>query len=238
MTRYVRIITIAFGLFALGSVSAARQQPQQQGHLRLFPPENLGLLEPPDRDVWQRPEHIMDKLQIAEGFVVADLGAGSGWFSIRLARRVGPNGKVYAEDVQQPMISALNLRIKREGLENIVETRLGTQSDPKLPKGVLDAALIVDAYYEMQTPVVLLRNLATSLKPKGLIGIVDYTNEGLGPGPPMEERVDPEVVVRDAETAGLRLHSRPDILPYQYLLIFERNDASRQRPTANSQRPK
>jgi SAM-dependent methyltransferase len=221
MTRRIAIFIV--GVLALAAVTTGQQQQQQQQeHLRLFPPQNLGLLEPPDRDVWQRPEDIMDKLQMAEGSVVADLGAGSGWFSIRLARRVGPNGRVYAEDIQQPMISALNLRIKREGLENIVQTVLGTPSDPKFPKGSLDAALIVEAYYEMQAPVVLLRNLATSLKPKGLIGIVEYTKEGFGPGPPMEERVDPDRVIRDAEAAGLRLHSRPEILPYQYLLIFER----------------
>lgn len=219
MTCYRSILAIVVALLVGVPPGAAEQQ---QEHLRLFPPENLGLLEPPDRDVWQRPEQIMDALQMAEGGVVADLGAGSGWFSIRLARRVGPNGKVYAEDIQQPMISALKLRIKREGLENIVQTVLGTPSDPKLPKGILDAALIVDAYHEMRAPVVLLRNLATSLKPKGRIGIVNYTKEGFGPGPPMEERVDPERVIRDAQAAGLRLHSRPDILPYQYLLVFER----------------
>lgn len=216
----------ALGRLALALVAAAAVATtagaQQGEHLRLFKPENLGLLEPPDRDVWQRPEQIMDALQIAEGSVVADLGAGSGWFTIRLARRVGPNGKVYAEDIQQPMVSAMNVRIKREGLEKIVQTVLGTPSDPRLPRNALDAVLIVDAYYEMENPVVLLRNTAASLKPTGRLGIVNYTKEGFGPGPPMEERVDAERVINDAKAAGLRLHSRPDILPYQYLLIFEK----------------
>ena len=163
----------------------------------------------------------MDELRIAEGSVVADLGAGSGWFTTRLAARVGPNGKVYAEDIQSQMLSAIQLRVSREGLRN-VQPVLGTPSDPRLPASTLDAVLIVDAYHEMENPVVLLRNVAASLKPTGLVGIVDFTKEGFGPGPPMEERVDPEQVIRDARAAGLRLYSRPDILPYQYLLVFEK----------------
>ena len=166
----------------------------------------------------------MDALRIAEGSVVADLGAGSGWFTTRLAARVGPNGKVYAEDIQPQMLSAIQLRVAREGLRN-VQPVLGTASDPRLPGEALDAVLIVNAYYEVEDPVVLLGNIAASLKPTGMLGIVDFTKKGFGPGPPMEERVDPGQLIRDAAAAGLRLHSRPDFLPYQYLLVFQRADA-------------
>ena len=188
-------------------------------HARLFRPEDLGQLEGPDRELWQRPEQIMDALFIGEGSTVADLGAGGGWFTIRLARRVGPNGKVYAEDIQPQMIHAIDGRVRGEGLHN-VETVLGTALDPRLPPGALDAALIVDAYHEIEQPITLLRNVAHALKPTGLIGIVDFTKEGSGPGPALEERVDPERVVRDAEAAGLELRRREGFLRYQYLLIF------------------
>src|SRR5687767_4365951 len=107
--------------------------------------------------MWQRPDWIMDELGIGEGSVVADLGAGGGWFTIRLARRVGPNGKVYAEDVQPEMIESIRRRIEREGMQERVATVIGTQSDPRIPAQV-DAALIVEAYNEMEAPVVLLRN--------------------------------------------------------------------------------
>jgi ubiquinone/menaquinone biosynthesis C-methylase UbiE len=190
-------------------------------HGRLFPPRDLGLLEGPDRDAWQRPDEVMDALGIAEGSIVADLGAGGGWFTIRLARRVGPNGKVYAEDVQQEMLEAIKRRVEREGLSKRVEPIFGIQSDPRLPEPV-DAALIVDAYYEMEAPVTLLRKLARSLKPTGRIGIVEFTKEGGGPGPAMEERVDPERVIRDASAAGLRVVARPNFLRYQYMLVFGR----------------
>jgi ubiquinone/menaquinone biosynthesis C-methylase UbiE len=211
------MIRLALVMLAVATATAAVPQ-----HGRLFDPKDLGLLEGPDRDAWQRPDQIMDALRIADGSVVADLGAGGGWFTVRLARRVGPNGRVYAEDIQHQMIESINRRVEREGLQARVTTKLGTASDPGLPPGALDAVLIVDAYHEMEQPVALLRNLAKSLKPDGRIGIVDFTSEGGGPGPPMEERVDPQRVISDAEAAGLRLSSRERFLPYQYMLVFEK----------------
>ena len=188
-------------------------------HGRLFPPHELAMLEGPDRDAWQRPDQVMDALGIAEGSYVADIGAGSGWFTIRLANRVGPNGLVYAEDIQPQMIEAIDRRVKREGLRN-VKTVTGTPHDPRLPSGDLDAALIVLSYNEMEQPIVLLRNVAKALKPQGRLGIVEYKSDGFGPGPAMEERISPQRIIRDAEQAGLRLISHETFLPYQYMLVF------------------
>jgi ubiquinone/menaquinone biosynthesis C-methylase UbiE len=213
MTRTLAaaIVTI-LTLTPMGAVSAQ--------HARLFPPEYLGQLEGPDRDAWQRPDQIMDALQIGENSVVADLGAGGGWFTVRLARRaIGPNGKVYAEDIQPQMIESIQRRSIREGLRN-VQTVLGTAVDPKLPAGSLDAVLIVDTYHEMEQPVALLRNVAKALKPGGVIGIVNFKKDGGGPGPDMEERVDAEKVIADARAAGLELRKRENFLRYQYLLTF------------------
>ncbi len=161
------LILAAMAILVSGLVTAQHGRP--------FPPRDLGLLEGPDRDAWQRPDEVMDALGIGEGSVVADLGAGGGWFTIRLADRVGPNGKVYAEDIQHEMIEAMKRRVERLGLTKRVEFKLGEANDPKLPPGVLDAALIVDAYHEMVQPVTLLRNLARSLKSTGRIGIVNFT---------------------------------------------------------------
>jgi ubiquinone/menaquinone biosynthesis C-methylase UbiE len=161
----------------------------------------------------------MDALGVGEASVVADLGAGSGWFTIRLAKRVGPNGIVFAEDIQRQMIEAITRRVDKIGLKN-VRTVLGTANDPRLPKPV-DTVLIVDTYHEMEQPIVLLRNVANSMKPTGLIGIVDFKKDGGGPGPAMEERVDPEVVIGHARAAGLVLRSRETFLRYQYMLVFE-----------------
>jgi SAM-dependent methyltransferase len=207
-------------LCLLGDAASAQTQAR---HGRLFPPQDLGLLEGPDRDAWQKPELIMDALAIADGTAVADLGAGGGWFTIRLARRVGPNGLVYAEDIQPQMIEAIGRRVQREGLRN-VRTVLGTPNDPRLPVAV-DAILIVDAYHEMEDPVTLLSYAARALKPAGRIGVVDYLPGDGGPGPARDERVPQDAVVRAAEAAGLRLLARETVPPYQFLLVFEKSPA-------------
>lgn len=187
-------------------------------HGSLFPPEDLGLLEGPDRDAWQEPELIMDALSIADGAVVADVGAGGGWFTVRLAQRVGPNGLVYAEDIQPQMIESINRRVSRAGLTN-VQTIIGTPSNPMIPAPI-DALLMVEVYGQLEDPVTLLQNVIPRLKPGGRVGIVEYRLDGSGPGPPLEERVEPEAIIRDAEAAGLRLQSRNDQFRFQYLLVF------------------
>ena len=197
----------------------AQSQPQGGHPGRLFPPSDLGLLDAPDRDLWQRPDQIMDALGIADASVVADIGAGSGWFTIRLARRVGPQGLVYAEDVQREMILAISRRVSREGLAN-VRPVLGLKNDPRLPPQSLDVVLVVDAYHEIENRVAMLSSLARALKPQGRIGVVDFKLDGTGPGPSPDERVSPDVVVKDAAQAGLRLIRQEPFLPYQYFLIF------------------
>jgi predicted methyltransferase len=214
--------------------------PQPKSKNRLFLPQDLGLLEPSDRDQWQPPDQIMDALNIADGAVVADLGAAGGWFTIRLSQRVGPNGIVYAEDVQPQMLEAVRRRAQRENRSNI-RTVLGTATDPMLPRGAVDAALIVWAFHEMacgvgscQDPLALLANVARSLKPTGLLGVVDFYPGAGGPGPAPEERVDPEVVIRAAASAGFQLVKREPIprdavAPYQfqYLLVFGKSRPAR-----------
>jgi SAM-dependent methyltransferase len=185
---------------------------------RLFSALDLGLLEAPDRELWQKPNLIMDELRIAEGSIVADLGAGGGWFTIRLGRRVGPNGLVYAEDIQPQMIDATRRRAQHERLTN-VRTVLGTPSDPRLPRKI-DAVLIVDAYREIEDPIVLLKNVQRSLNPQGRLGVVDFLPGGGGPGPAPDERVTPDTVVKAAEAAGLVLHALIAVPPFQFLLVF------------------
>ena len=218
MTKRMKIFA-ALVLLA-GSTLASAQQRRSPG---LFSPLDLGLLEPPDREAWQKPEQVMDALYVGEGSVVADLGAGGGWFTIRLARRVWPNGTVYAEDIQRLMIEAIQRRVQREGLTN-VKPLLGTGVDPfpGLAPSTLDAVLIVDAFHEMAEPVVLLRNVARTLKPQGRIGIIDYREGEGGPGPGPDERVPPSVIVAKAKEAGLTLDREETFLRFQYFLIFRK----------------
>lgn len=225
MKKKVRTTTLAAVLPAaalagalLGPGATAAEGQARPAHGRLFPPEDLGVLEGPDRDAWQEPERIMDALGIADGAVVADVGAGGGWFTVRLAQRVGPNGLVYAQDIQPRMIESINRRVRRAGLTN-VQSVIGTPSNPLLP-GPIDALLMVEVYGQVADPVTLLRNVRPRLKPGGRVGIVEYKLDGGGPGPPLDERVEPEAVVRDAAAAGFRLLACEDGFRYQYLLVF------------------
>ena len=206
---------------ALAAQPAQAQQPPTQG--RLFPATDLGLLESPDRAAWQKPDLIMDALRIAEKATVADIGAGAGFFTVRLARRVGPNGIVYAEDIQQPMLESIKRRVSREGLNNVIP-RLGTPTDANLPKGAMDAVLVVDVYQEVEdeaSRIGLLRHLADALKPNGRIGIVNYKPGEGGPGPDPQRRLERTLVEAEVRDAGLRVLDGAT-LPFQYLLVVGR----------------
>jgi len=206
-------------LFAM--LAAPLHAQERPRHGRLFSPEDLGVLEGPDRDAWQMPDAIMDALGIADGAAVADIGAGGGWFTVRLARRVGPNGTVYAQDLQAPMLEAIQRRVDREGLKN-VRTIRGEVGDPRLPRSSVDVVLIVDAYHEFTNPVELLRHLAAALKPGGRIGVINYTKEGGGPGPPSDERKEQAEVETEAKAAGLSVLRKENFLPFQYFLVLGR----------------
>ena len=220
-----RTSLIAALVLSVAAVVSAQTKPNG----RLFAPQDLGLLEAPDRDQWQKPDQIMDAIGVAEGSVVAELGAAGGWFTLQLAERVGPNGRVYAEDIQPAMLEGISRRMQSQNLTN-VKTVLGTPSDPHLPAG-LDAALISDAFHEMDVPedptlvVTLLRNVARSLKPQGRLGIVDWTPGNGGPGPAANHRVDPKTVIAAARAAGLQLIKREDFPPFVFLLVFGRANA-------------
>jgi predicted methyltransferase len=217
------VLSVAVSCLILNMTICEVNGQERGNHGRLFPPEELGALEGPDRDAWQEPERIMDSLGITNGTTVADVGAGGGWFTIKLANRVGPKGLVYAEDIQREMIESINRRVNRTNLSN-VKTIIGTSNNPKIPTPV-DAVLMVDVYGEVEDPVTLLRNVIPQLKKGGRIGIIEHRLNGGGPGPPLQDRVPPEIIIRAAEAVGLELVTHDDSFRYQYLLIFVENSS-------------
>jgi SAM-dependent methyltransferase len=227
------VLPVLPALPALRAVPAQTTAKSAPPKPKLFEPQDLGLLEGPDREDWQKPDLIMDALRIAEGSIVADLGAGGGWFSVRLARRVGPRGRVYAEDIQPQMIDAIKGRVERENLSNVV-TVMGTADDPRLPPGV-DAALIVGSFTKCSStkagkrrdPVVLLQNIARSLKPQGRLGVVDFLPGGGGPGARRGSARRSAVGHSRGSGSGLVFISRDDVPPFEYLLIFGRATSAR-----------
>jgi predicted methyltransferase len=157
------------------------------------------------RDRWQRPAEVMDVLGVTRGAAVADVGAGDGYFTLHLARRVGPAGRVYAVDLRESELEAIRRRARQDRLAQ-VETVRGEPGDPRLPPDTLDAALVVNTYHEMAEHDAMLQGLWRALRPGGRLGIIDKVAE---PGQPREayaarHAIPADLVRRDAERQGFR----------------------------------
>ncbi len=178
---------------------------------------DLSIFETEGRDQRLQIGRVMDLLGIVPGKTAADLGAGSGWFTVRAAKRVGPTGSVYAEDINPAAHDYIEQRLKREGIAN-VHVVLGTPEDPKLPPGSLDAVLMLKVYHEIANPVVFLRTLLPALKTGAKIGIIDKNGDGTDHG------IMPDVIVREMAEAGLKLTATYHFTKadgQDYFLIFQ-----------------
>jgi ubiquinone/menaquinone biosynthesis C-methylase UbiE len=178
---------------------------------------DLSIFETPGRDERLQIQRVMDLLSIEHGSSVADLGAGSGWFTVRAAARVGATGTVYAEDINPEAIKYIKQRIQKENLGN-ARTVLGTPDDPKLPPQSIDAVLMLKVYHEIAHPLVLLGNLKPALKPGARIGIIDRNGNGTDHG------LNADVVKREMKEAGYKLVASYDFTKadgQDYFLIFE-----------------
>ena len=179
-------------------------------------------LERPGRDEEQRPDEIIRTMGLKPGDVVADLGAGTGYFTRPLARAVAPTGRVYAVDIQPEMLTHLKESIEKAGIRNVVPV-LGESDDPKLPRASLDWILLVDVYHEFQQPKAMLAKMRQALKPTGKIALVEYRLEGLTALHVREEhRMSKEQVLAEWEPAGFRLVTFHEFLPVQHLFVFEK----------------
>jgi ubiquinone/menaquinone biosynthesis C-methylase UbiE len=173
------------------------------------------VFDDPSRDEWQRPDDVIAALALAPTMTVADIGAGTGYFSVRLARKL-PTGAVIATDIEPDMIRYLVVRAKREGLPNM-SALLATGDDPKLPPGSIDRALVVDVWHHVADRRAYAAKLAAALKPNGFVMVVDFTQAATH-GPPPKHRLAPEVVAADLEAAGLHAEIVPAALPEQYIV--------------------
>jgi ubiquinone/menaquinone biosynthesis C-methylase UbiE len=188
------------------------------GH-RVFNPFYSGALDAAERDAWQKPEEVVRALRLAPGGAVADVGAGTGYFTTRLAEAVGAAGHVYATDVQDEMLETLRERVAREGLGNVTVVRAGFD-DPVLPAACCELVLLANVYKELSERSAYMRRLGAALRDGGRIAIVDFRPEAPGPGPPREARLREAEVVAELADAGFALVERHDFLPRQYFLVF------------------
>ena len=179
-------------------------------------------LERADRDEEQRPDEVIRTMGLRDGDVVADVGAGTGYFTRRLAWAVAPRGRVYAVEIQPEMIALLKQGVEKAGLTNVVPV-LGTAEDPRLPPAALDWILLVDVYHELQQPKAVLAKMREALKPTGRVALVEYRLEGpTALHIRKEHRMSPKQVLAEWEPAGFRLAARHEFLPTQHFFVFEK----------------
>jgi predicted methyltransferase len=178
---------------------------------------DLSIFEYPDRDKKLQIDRVMDLLGITPGKNVADIGAGSGWFTVRASRRVGPTGAVLAEDINPLAIEYIGKRVLKEDLSN-VRTVLGAPDDPRLPSGSVDAVLMLKVYHEIAHPVPTMKALQRALRPGAKVGIIDRNGNGENHG------LNRDVVVKEMREAGYKLVGTYDFTKadgQDYFLIFQ-----------------
>jgi cyclopropane fatty-acyl-phospholipid synthase-like methyltransferase len=175
------------------------------------------VFDDPARDAWQKPDEVIRALRLPAEASVADLGSGTGYFAVRLARAL-PQGRVYGADLEPDMVRYLNARAEREKLANL-RAHLAAANDPKIPAPV-DLVLVVDTYHHIGHRTRYFSGLKQSLRPAGRVAVVDFKLDS-PVGPPARHRVAPQQVVEEMTQAGYRLAEEHGFLPYQYFLVFQ-----------------
>ena len=183
--------------------------------------EGAAWLDRPERDLEEDPDLALRILRIPRGATVADIGAGSGYFTVRLAKAVGPTGKVYATDIQPGMLQLLEKTVARAKLTNVIPI-LGGLDDPKLPPGAIDLAIMVDVYHEFSQPQRMLQHIREALKPGGRLVLLEYRAED--PDVPIrpEHKMTKAQVKLEIEHEGFKQQRVYDELPRQHLIVFTR----------------
>jgi len=210
----VRLAPIA--VLAACAGLAIAQAPHTHEHAFENADKWAEVFDDPKRDGWQKPHEVIQALALKPDAIVADIGAGTGYFSVRFAHLL-PKAKIYAVDVEPDMVQHLAARAKREQLSNVMAVQ-AAPDDPKLPQKV-DLAFLVDTYHHIDDRVGYFSRLKASLAPQGRIAIIDFTLDS-EIGPPPRARMEPEQVKRELTRAGFKLADERLFLPNQYFLVF------------------
>jgi len=210
--------------------NAATAQEHYPPHHPMPLERYIAVLEDPKRDEWQKPDEVLKALDLQAGQVVADIGAGSGYFTMRLARAVGDKGRVLALDVDEGMIDHLRQRLAKEQLNNVTTMQVPAH-DPLLIDQSVDVVFICDTYHHLEDRAIYMKKVKKGLKPNGRVVIIDfYKREGIPVGPPLHMRFSEDTVQKELHAAGLQVTKKLSVLPYQYILIAQPMTAA---PTAS-----
>ena len=178
-------------------------------------------LDRPEREMEEEPQRAIEALGIQRGQIVADVGAGSGYMTIRMSQRVGPTGRVYANDIQPEMLQMLDARLKKEKITNVTLVQGGID-DPKLPPDTLDLILMVDVYHEFSEPQKMLKAMYQSLKPGGRLVLLEYRKEDPSIPIRLEHKMSVQEARQELQAEGFEFVRVDGRLPRQHILIFSR----------------
>jgi arsenite methyltransferase len=179
----------------------------------------IDALEDPARDAWQKPHEVVEALALRPGEIVADIGAGSGYFALRLARHVGAEGRVYAVDVNKDLLAHLEQRAATSTLGNVTPV-LAPPDDPRLPAGSVDRVFICNVWHHIDDQAGYLQKLRAALKPAGEVVMIDFHKRELPVGPPVAMKIARDDLVAQMQAHGFQLAREHTFLPYQYFLVF------------------
>jgi ubiquinone/menaquinone biosynthesis C-methylase UbiE len=226
LKRTLRVAVLALGIVFTrapvgGDEAVAAGKHDATSHHTFEDVEHwVSVFDDPRRDEWQKPAEVVAALKLAPGSMVADLGAGTGYFSRYLAQAVGERGTVLAADVEPQLVEHIRKRAEREKTTNVVPV-LASADNPRLPYGRVDVVLIVDTYHHFNDRIAYLRRLAQALAAGGRIAVIDWFKRELPEGPPMDHKLAREQIVGELSAAGYELVEEPTFLPYQYFLVFK-----------------
>ena len=204
---------------AVHAQDGVKRDDHQMHRLHSDPKAYIGALEDPKRDAYQKPHEVVHALGLKPGEIIADIGAGSGYFTFHLARHIGEKGKVYAVDVSADMILHVNRRIRELKTNNVV-TVLADPDDPLLPEQSVNRFFICDVWHHIGNQTKYLSLMKKMLKPGGEVVIIDFHKKELPFGPPMQMKIAREDLIKQFDSNGYRLTKEHTFLPYQYFLVF------------------
>ena len=219
MKSILLCLTLLILPLSVAAQEAVPHSVQEMHRLHSNPEAYIGALEDPRRDAYQKPQEVMTALGIKSGEVIADIGAGSGYFTFRLAHHVGDKGKIYAVDVSPDMILHINRRIRELNVSNVV-TILSDPDDPLLPDHSIDRFFFSESWHHIENQTKYLALMKRMLKPGGEVVMIDFKKKNLPVGPPLQMRIAREDLIHQMESHGFRLKREYTFLPYQYFLIF------------------
>lgn len=219
MLRRILFFILMLVPFTVNAQDAIKRDEHQMHRLHRDPKAYIGALEDPKRDAYQKPHEVLTVLNLKPGEVIADIGAGSGYFTFRLAHHLGDKGKVYAVDVSPDMILHINRRIRELKVTNVVSI-LADQDDPLLPEQSLNRFFICDVWHHVDNQTKYLSLMKRMLKPGGEVVMIDFHKKETPSGPPLKMRIAREDLLKQMESNGFRLAKEHTFLPYQYFLVF------------------